>query len=59
MFLQRGKVVFDRIVDADINDIEAGAFHHHADKILADIMNVAFHRTDDHLAHLRCACFRQ
>ena len=46
-------------IDAEIDDLETGAFHHHADEVLADVVNVAFDGADDHLANRLGACFRQ
>ena len=44
------QIGFDRVVDAEVDDIEASTFHHHADQVLADIVNVALDCADDHLA---------
>jgi hypothetical protein len=46
------QVVLDRVVDAEVDDVEAGAFHHHADEVLADVVDVALDGADHHLALL-------
>ena len=48
----RVQIILDRIVDAEVDDVEAGAFHHHADEVLADVVDVALDGADDHLALL-------
>ena len=45
-----GDVDIDTDVDTDIHDLEAGAFEHHADKVFADIVQVALYRTENCLA---------
>ena len=40
------------VVDAEVDDVEAGAFHHHADEVLADVVDVALDGADHHLALL-------
>ncbi len=55
VLLDRLEIVLDGIVDAEVDDLEAGAFHHHADEVLADVVDVALHGADDHLADLRSA----
>ena len=52
MLLDRLEIVLDRVVDADVDDLEPGAFHHHADEVLADVVDVALDRADHHLADL-------
>jgi hypothetical protein len=47
----RGQVLLDRVVDAEVDDFEARAFHHHADEVLADVVDVALDGADHHLAH--------
>gem|GEM_PF-6812572 len=49
------QIVFDGVVDSEVDDVEAGTFHHHADKVLADVVNVALDGTNHHLALLRRA----
>ena len=48
--LERREVLLDRVVDAEIDDLEAGALEHHRDQVLADVVNVALDRADDDLA---------
>mmetsp|Transcript_23492 Transcript_23492/g.41379 ORF Transcript_23492/g.41379 Transcript_23492/m.41379 type:complete len:269 (-) Transcript_23492:92-898(-) len=55
----RFEVVFDRVVDAKVDHLETGPFHHHRNKVLADVVDVAFDCADDHLAHAGCAGFGQ
>lgn len=55
----RIEIVLDRIVDPQIDDVEAGPLHHHADKVFADVVNVALDGSDHHLAEFRCAGFGQ
>ena len=57
MSFKRGDVVFNRIIDAYVEDLKARAFQHHRNKILADVVNVAFHGADDHRAHWLCTGF--
>ena len=52
-------VIFDRVVDAKVDDLEAGPLHHHRHKVLADVVDVALHRSDYHLAHAGRAGFRK
>ena len=47
------------VVDADVDDLEAGAFHHHADQVLADVVDVALDGADHHGALLGRAGFSQ
>ena len=37
-------------VDAEVDDLEAGALEHHPDEVLADVVDVALDRPDDDLA---------
>mmetsp|Transcript_5755 Transcript_5755/g.10013 ORF Transcript_5755/g.10013 Transcript_5755/m.10013 type:complete len:234 (+) Transcript_5755:258-959(+) len=53
------QVAFHGVVNSKVHDLESRAFHHHRDKVLADIMNVAFHRANHHLADTRRAGFDQ
>ncbi len=48
-----------RVVDAKVDHFKARAFHHHGDKVLADVVDVAFDRADDHLPDAWRACFGQ
>ena len=50
MLFERRKEIFDRVVDADVEHLEAGAFEHHANQVLADVVDIALDRADDHLA---------
>jgi hypothetical protein len=50
--LDRVEILLDRIVDAEVDDVEAGALHHHADQVLADVVDVALDRADHQLALL-------
>ena len=59
MFFQRLKVVFNRVVDAEVDDFKARALHHHGNEVLADIVDIALDRADHHLALLGCAGFSQ
>ncbi len=52
MLLDGGHEVIDRVVDAQVDDLEAGPFHHHPGQVLADVVDVALDRTDDHGADL-------
>src|SRR3546814_18471502 len=51
--------LLDRVVDAEVDDFEAGAFHHHRDEVLADVVDVALHGADHHGAELRRPGLRQ
>ncbi len=57
MLLDRLQIVLDRVVDPDIDHLEPGAFHHHRDEVLADVVDVALDGADHHLADLRRAGF--
>ncbi len=59
MLVQRIQILFDRVVDAEIDDLEAGALEHHRDEILADVVNVAFDGSDDNFADRLHTGFRQ
>ncbi len=48
--LERREEFFDRIVDAEIDDLETRALEHHRDQILADIVDVALDGADHDLA---------
>ena len=50
-----GQILLDRIVDAEVDHLEARTFHHHADEVLADVVNVALDGADHHLAQARRA----
>ena len=50
MFLERRKVLVDVAVDAEVDDFEAGAFHHHRSQVLADVVDVALDGADHDLA---------
>ena len=52
VLLERVQVLLDRVVDAEVDDLEAGAFQHHRDQVLADVVDVALDRADHHLADL-------
>ena len=59
MFFQRVQIIFHRIVNAEVDDFKAGAFHHHRHQVFADVVDVAFHRADDHFADRFGAGLRQ
>ena len=44
LFLMASINLLGRLIDANINHIKTGAADHHADKVFADIMKVAFNR---------------
>ena len=50
MLLERGEVLLDRVVDAEVDHLEAGALEHHRDQVLADVVDVALDRADHDLA---------
>ena len=50
MRIQGVQVVLHRVVDADVDHLEAGALHHHRHQVLADVMDVALDGADHHLA---------
>ncbi len=50
MLGQRRQVFLDRVVDAEVDHLEPGAFHHHRDEILADVVDVALDGANHHLA---------
>ena len=59
MLRDRLEIIVDAVVDAEVDDLESRALHHHADKILADVVDVALDGADHHLAHFRRAGRRQ
>ena len=59
MFFQRVQVIFNRVVDAEVNHIKTGTFKHHRYKILANVMDIALDRANDHGANTRRPGFRQ
>ncbi len=51
--------LLDALIDADVVDLEARAFGHHADEVLADIVQIAAHRAHQQDAgRLRAAVLR-
>ena len=50
VLFERRQVFLDRVVDAEVDHFEAGAFHHHRDQVLADVVDVALDGADHHLA---------
>ena len=50
MLLERVEVLLDRVVDADVDDLEAGALQHHRHEVLADVVDVALDGADHDLA---------
>ena len=53
MLLERVQVLVDVAVDAEVDHLEPGTLHHHADQVLADVVDVALDGADHHLADLR------
>ena len=49
------RIVLDRVVDAQIDHLEPGALEHHGHEVLPDVVDVALHGADHHLAHPRGA----
>ncbi len=47
MFLNRFKIIFDRVIDTQIKYLKSGTLEHHPNQILTNIMNIALHRTDN------------
>jgi hypothetical protein len=50
VLLERREVVLDRVVDAEVDHLEAGALEHHRDEVLADVVDVALDGADHDLA---------
>ena len=50
LFLQGVDKGIDIAVDAEVNHFESCTFHHHADQVLADVVDVAFDGADNHFA---------
>ena len=50
MLLERGEVLVDVAVDAEIDDLESGPLHHHRREVLADVVDVALDGADHDLA---------
>ena len=59
MLFQGFQVFFNGVVDTQVNHLKARTFHHHSDKVFTDVMDVAFDRSDDHLANGLYAGFSQ
>jgi hypothetical protein len=59
VLLERVEVFLDRIVDADVDDLEARALEHHRHQVLADVVDVALDGADHHLADRLGAGFGQ
>ena len=53
------QVILRRIVDAQVEDLEARALHHHHDQVFANVMDVTLDCADDHGANLGRARFGQ
>ena len=49
-----GHELLDALIDADVVHLEAGALGHHADEVLADVVQVAAHRAHQQHADARC-----
>ena len=56
-FVGGGHELLDALIDADVVDLEAGALGHHADQVLADVVQVAAHRA--HQQHADAAWWRR
>src|SRR3954452_5259440 len=50
VLLERGDELVGVRVDTEVEHLEARAFEHHPDEVLADVMDVALDGPDDHLA---------
>ena len=50
MQFEGGQELVDVGVDTEVDHLESGAFEHHCRQVLADVVDVAFDRADDHLA---------
>ena len=50
VLLERGDELVGVGVDAEVEHLEPGAFEHHRDEVLADVVDVALDRADDDLA---------
>src|SRR5579863_1476846 len=59
VLLQRRDVFLDRVVDAEVDDLEAGTLEHHRHQVLADVVDVALDGADHDLADGGHASFSQ
>ena len=59
MLLDRREVIFDSVINTNIDHFKTSAFQHHGDKVLADIVNVSLNRADDHLTDGLRPCLGQ
>ena len=50
VLVERGDELLGVGVDAEVDDLEAGALEHHRDEVLADVVDVALDGADDDLA---------
>jgi hypothetical protein len=51
VLLEGGEVALDRVVDTEVDHLEPGAFEHHRDEVLPDVVDVALDGADHDLAH--------
>ena len=59
MFLDRGNELLGGDVLAEVDDLEPGALAHHADQVLADVVQVTLHGAEQQLAGVLDPGFRQ
>ena len=52
VLVDRLEIFLDAVVDADVEHLESGPLHHHADEVLADVVDVALDGADHHPADL-------
>ena len=57
MFFNRLKIIFNRIIDADIYNFKSGAFPHHSHKVFAYVVNVPFDGTNNCFPNRRRSSF--
>src|SRR5215213_108714 len=50
MLVERVEILFDGVIDADIDDFETGPFEHHRYQVLADVVDIALDGADHDLA---------
>ena len=57
IFFNRSQDFFDRLLDAQVDDFVAVVRQNDVDQVLADVMNIALHRGQNHGAFLRAFDF--
>ena len=57
MFFKGIHVVFNRIVDAEVDHFESCSFEHHSNQVFTNVMDIALDGTNHHFSDRRRAGF--